>query len=73
MSVRSVIPAKIGRPSAKAPTDHYRRLEKQPFARKADAALYGQRSQSETVNSMLQESQSIHFHHQTGFGSNGEC
>ena len=53
MRVRSVIPAKIGRPSAKAPTGHYRRLMKQRFARKADAALYGQRSQSETVNSMM--------------------
>jgi hypothetical protein len=53
MGVRSVIPAKIGRPTAKAPAGHYRRLMKQRFARKADTALYGQRSQGETVNSMM--------------------
>ena len=53
MKVRSVIPAKIGRPSTKAPLGRYRRLMKQRFARKADKPLYGQRSQSETVNSMM--------------------
>ena len=53
MNVRSIIPPKIGRPSAKPPTGRYRRLMKQRFARKADAAIYGQRSQSETVNSMM--------------------
>jgi hypothetical protein len=53
MNVRSVIPAKIGRPSATAPTGRYRRLMKQRFAREADKRLYGQRSQSETVNSMM--------------------
>jgi IS5 family transposase len=53
MNVRSIIPPKIGRPSANPPTGRYRRLMKQRFARKADAAVYGQRSQSETVNSMM--------------------
>lgn len=53
MGVRSVIPAKIGRPTAKAPAGRYRRVMKQRFARKADKATYGQRSQSETVNSMM--------------------
>jgi len=53
MNVRSVIPAKIGRPSQAAPAGRFRRLMKQRFARKADARLYGQRSQSETVNSMM--------------------
>jgi hypothetical protein len=53
MNVRSIIPPKIGRPSAKPPTGRYRRLMKGRFARKADAAIYGQRSQSETVNSMM--------------------
>ena len=53
MNVRSVIPAKIGRPSASGPTGRYRRLMKQRFARGADKRLYGQRSQSETVNSMM--------------------
>lgn len=53
MNVRSVIPATIGRPSASGPAGRYRRLMKQRFARKADKSLYGQRSQSETVNSMM--------------------
>jgi transposase len=53
MNVRSIIPPKIGRPSAKPPAGRFRRLMKQRFARKADAATYGQRSQSETVNSMM--------------------
>ena len=53
MNVRSVTPAKIGRPSATAPSGRYRRLMKQRFARKADKRVYGQRSQSETVNSMM--------------------
>ena len=53
LGVRSVIPAKIGRPSANPPAGRYRRLMSQRFARKADAAAYGQRSQSETVNSMM--------------------
>lgn len=53
LKVRSVIPAKIGRPSEAPPTGRYRRLMKQRFKRKADAKTYGQRSQSETVNSMM--------------------
>ena len=53
MKVRSVIPAKIGRPSAAQPAGKYRRLMKQRFKRKADAKTYGQRAQSETVNSMM--------------------
>jgi hypothetical protein len=53
MGVRSVIPPKIGRPSKSPPAGHYRRLMKSRFKRKADAALYGQRSQSETTNSMM--------------------
>ena len=53
MGVRSIIPAKIGRPSSAAPSGRFRRLMKQRFARKADKRAYGQRSQSETVNSMM--------------------
>jgi DDE family transposase len=53
LKVRSVIPAKIGRPSAQPPAGRYRRLMKKRFARKADAKTYGQRAQSETVNSMM--------------------
>jgi hypothetical protein len=48
MKVRSVIPAKIGRPSIQPSVGRYRRLMKKRFARKADARVYGQRAQSET-------------------------
>ena len=61
MNVRSIIPAKIGRPSASGPTGRYRRLMKQRFARKADKRLYGQRSQSETVNSMMKRNLGEHL------------
>lgn len=53
MCVRSIIPAKIGRPTQTPATGHYRRLMQQRFARKADKNIYGQRAQSETVNSMM--------------------
>lgn len=55
MGVRSVIPPEIGRPSktGKPPRGYYRRLMRQRFNRKADKKVYGQRWQSETVNSML--------------------
>jgi hypothetical protein len=47
LAVRSVIPPKIGRPSDKAATGHFRRLMQQRFARRADRRLYGQRAQTE--------------------------
>ena len=53
MGVRSIIPPKIGRQTHKPPTGRFRRSMKQRFKRKADKRLYGQRSQSETVNSMM--------------------
>jgi hypothetical protein len=53
MKVRSIIPPKIGRPSTKPPAGRFRRMMKQRFARGADTKVYGQRSQSETVNSMM--------------------
>ncbi len=53
MNVRSIIPPKIGRPSEKPPRGRYRRLMQKRFKRKADRKLYGQRAQSETVNSMM--------------------
>ena len=53
MSVRSVIPPNGGRPTDKPPSTPYRRLMRQRFDRGADAALYGQRWQVETVNSMI--------------------
>jgi len=53
LKVRSIIPPRTGRPTSKPPQGRYRRLMKQRFARRADAKTYGQRSQSETVNSMM--------------------
>jgi hypothetical protein len=53
MNVRSIIPPKIGRPSVNPPAERFRRLMKSRFTRKADQHLYSQRSQSETVNSMM--------------------
>jgi transposase len=51
--VRSVIPPNVGRPSDKPPAGRFRRLMRQRFDRKADRRTYGQRAQSETVNSMI--------------------
>jgi hypothetical protein len=53
MKVRTIIPPRIGRPTTKPAEGRYRRLMQQRFARKADAKVYGQRAQSETVNSMM--------------------
>lgn len=53
LGVRSVIPPWIGRPTAKLPVGRHRRNMSHRFARKADQPLYGQRWQSETVNSMI--------------------
>lgn len=53
MGVRSVIPPRIGRPTTKPPAARFRRLMKQRFSRRADRRVYGQRAQSETVNSMI--------------------
>jgi hypothetical protein len=53
LGVRSIIPPKIGRPTENLPKKRHRRRMKQRFSRKADARLYGQRAQSETVNSMM--------------------
>lgn len=53
LGVRSVIPPGVGRPGAGPPAGYYRGLMRKRFKRKADAKAYGQRSQVETVNSML--------------------
>ena len=58
MRVRSIIPPGIGRPTSKPPTGRWRRLLAQRFKRKADRKLYGQRSQSETVPSMIKRNMS---------------
>jgi len=47
--IRSIIPAKIGRPTNKRPNGHWRRV----MATRLDKCKYGQRWQVETVNSMI--------------------
>jgi IS5 family transposase len=53
MSVRSIIPPGIGRPTSKLPSGRWRRHMAKRFKRKADQPQYAQRNQSETVHSML--------------------
>jgi hypothetical protein len=53
MGVRSIIPAGIGRPTDKPPSGRWRRHMANRFKRKADQKHYAQRSQSETVHSMV--------------------
>ena len=57
MGVRSIIPPGIGRPTSKPPTGRWRRHMAKRFARKADQPNYAQRSQSETVHSMVKRNQ----------------
>lgn len=49
--IKSIIPAKIGRPTKKALSGHYRELMRSKWSRYKKA--YGQRWQVETVNSMI--------------------
>jgi hypothetical protein len=53
MGIRSIIPPNAGRPSNNPPTARHRRNMYHRFKRKADKEHYGQRWQSETVNSMI--------------------
>jgi Transposase DDE domain len=56
--IRTIIPAKHGRPTDKLPTGRYRRLMKLRF----DRAAYRRRSQVETVMSMIKRRQGAHVH-----------
>ena len=53
LGVRSIIPTGTGRPTSKPPSGRWRRNMAKRFKRKADQKQYAQRSQSETVNSMM--------------------
>ena len=53
MGIRSIIPPRIGRPTARPPTGHYRAQMRRRFPRKT----YGQRWQVETVFSMIKRRQ----------------
>jgi hypothetical protein len=54
--IRTLIPAKHGRPTAKPAAGHYRRLMQTRF----DATRYHQRAQVETVMSMIKRRQGTH-------------
>jgi hypothetical protein len=56
--IRTIIPAKHGRPTDKLPSGRYRRLMKVRFDREA----YRRRSQVETVISMIKRRQGAHVH-----------
>ena len=56
--MRTIIPAKHGRPTDKLPSGRYRRLMKVRFDRPA----YRRRSQVETVISMIKRRQGAHVH-----------
>ncbi len=53
LDLRSLIPPKIGRPTPKPPTGHYRRQMRAYFRRPKESRRYGQRWQAETVFSMI--------------------
>jgi hypothetical protein len=57
-NVRTIIPAKHGRPTTKPAAGHYRRLMQVRF----DSEAYHDRSQVETVMSMLKRRQGSHVH-----------
>ena len=61
--IRSYMPAKHGRPTAKLPTGRYRRIMKQRLNK--DYGSYGQRWQAETGFSMLKRriAEEIHARH----------
>lgn len=59
--IRTIIPAKHGRPTDKLPSGRYRRLMKVRF----DRAAYRRRSQVETVVSMIKRRQGNHVHART--------
>ena len=59
--IRSIIPAKHGRPSTKPAEGHYRRLMQTRF----DTPTYRQRSQVETVMSMIKRRQGSHVNGRT--------
>ena len=58
LSVRSLIPPGIGRPTTKPPTGRWRRHMAKRLKNPADKKQYGQRAQSETTHTMIKRDQS---------------
>lgn len=72
LGVRSIIPPGTGRPTEKLPSGRWRRHMARRFGKKADKKLYGQRSQSETVNSMIKRNQGSALRARTAEGRKKE-
>ncbi len=53
LNLKCIIPPRAGRPTSKPASAPLRRAMQRRFARGADRAVYGQRWQVETVNSMI--------------------
>lgn len=53
LHIRSIIPPKIGRPTAKPPSGYHRRMMRRYFERPRELRRYGQRWQVETVMSRI--------------------
>lgn len=61
LKVRSLIPAGCGRPSAKPLHSRYRRMMRKQLKGSQKGKPYGQRAQSETVNSMMKRNLGDHL------------
>jgi hypothetical protein len=72
LKVRSLIQANCGRPSAKPPASWYRRMMRKKLSGSQKGKPYGQRAQSETVNSMMKRNLSDHLRVRTAKGRRRE-
>jgi Transposase DDE domain len=72
LKVRSLIPAGCGRPGAKPLTSRYRRLMRKQISGTQKGKPYGQRAQSETVNSMMKRNLGDHLRARSAKGRQKE-
>jgi hypothetical protein len=72
MKVRSIIKTGIGRVSAKPPKSRYRRAMRKQLKGSQKGKPYGQRAQSETVNSMMKRNLGDHLRARTPAGRRKE-
>jgi IS5 family transposase len=72
LKVRSLIPAGTGRPTVKPPASCYRRLMRKRLTGSQKGKPYGQRAQSETVNSMMKRNLGDHLRARTAKGRRRE-
>lgn len=68
LGVRSLIKTGVGRVSDKPPASRYRRMMKKTLAGSQKGRPYGQRSQAETVNSMMKRNRGDHLRSRTPAG-----